>query len=39
MERLEVKNPVIIIDEIDKLGNSSYKGDPQSTLLELLNED
>lgn len=34
-----MKNPVIIIDEIDKLGNSSIKGDPQSTLLELLNED
>lgn len=34
-----MKNPVIVIDEIDKLGNNAYKGDPQSTLLELLNED
>ena len=37
LQRLECKNPVIIIDEIDKIGFNSFKGDISSTLLELLN--
>lgn len=39
LQRLECKNPVIIIDEIDKVGHNSYKGDVSSTLLELLNPE
>ena len=39
LQKLETKNPVLIIDEIDKIGNVSYKGDPSSTLLELLNPE
>ena len=39
LQRLETKNPVIVIDEIDKVGMNSMKGDVSSTLLELLNPE
>jgi len=39
LQRMEVKNPVIVIDEIDKVGLNAMKGDISSTLLELLNPE
>jgi ATP-dependent Lon protease len=38
LKRVEVNNPVIMLDEIDKLG-SSYQGDPSSSLLEVLDPE
>lgn len=38
LKEVEVMNPVIMLDEIDKLGKS-YQGDPASALLETLDPE
>ncbi|MCM2972955.1 endopeptidase La [Larsenimonas suaedae] len=38
LKEIEVQNPVIMLDEIDKLGQS-FQGDPASALLEVLDPE
>lgn len=38
IKKCGVKNPVILIDEVDKMVHD-YKGDPASTLLEILDKN
>lgn len=37
-KKVQTENPLILIDEVDKLGRG-YQGDPASALLELLDPE
>jgi len=39
LKNVQVENPVILIDEVDKIGARSQHGDPGATLLEVLDPE
>jgi Lon-like ATP-dependent protease len=38
LKRVGTENPLILIDEVDKIGRG-YNGDPSSALLEMLDPE
>lgn len=36
LRRCGVRDPVVLLDEVDKMGHDSLRGDPASALLEVL---
>ncbi|GME68500.1 unnamed protein product [Ambrosiozyma monospora] len=39
LRRSQSMNPVILLDEVDKIGSNSRKGDPEAALLEVLDPE
>jgi ATP-dependent Lon protease len=39
LKKVGVSNPIILLDEIDKIGTSSHHGDPSAAMLEVLDPE
>ncbi len=39
LRQTQAANPVILLDEIDKVGRGGFRGDPQAVLLEILDPE
>uniref|UniRef100_A0AC34FPL6 Lon proteolytic domain-containing protein n=1 Tax=Panagrolaimus sp. ES5 TaxID=591445 RepID=A0AC34FPL6_9BILA len=39
LKKVKSENPLVLIDEVDKMGGAGYHGDPSSALLELLDPE
>src|SRR5688572_22951767 len=39
LKKVETRDPVMMLDEIDKLGHGGFHGDPSSALLEVLDPE
>ena len=39
MKKAKTSNPLILLDEIDKMGKGDFRGDPADALLEILDTD
>ncbi|KAL3093101.1 hypothetical protein niasHT_022551 [Heterodera trifolii] len=39
LKKVQTENPLVLIDEVDKIGREGYHGDPSSALLEVLDPE